>query len=207
MSKTITQIVKIGMARQYEIYLDGEPTLTIHEDVLVKYGLHKGMEMEEEEWRDLLLAEEENKVRQAALRFLSYRPRTSKEIQEHLIAKEFELDRIQPVLQELQDLGYVDDSAYAKAWVQERKRKGLGTFRIGQELKQKGIREADLSHALAQTNLEEERQLAMEIAERRYLRMEHDPWQKVERKLGNYLLRRGFSWEIIGPILKELRNR
>ncbi|WP_044642788.1 RecX family transcriptional regulator [Risungbinella massiliensis] len=207
MSKTITQIVKIGMARQYEIYLDEEPSLTIHEDVLVKYGLHKGMEMEEAEWRDLLLAEEENKVRQAALRYLSYRPRTRKEIQEHLIAKDFSIDRIHPVLQELQDLGYVDDSAYAKSWVQERTRKGLGTFRIQQELKQKGIQEVDISHALAQTNLEEERQLAMEIAERRYLRIKHDPWQKVERKLGNYLLRRGFSWEIIGPILKELRNR
>lgn len=202
----ITQIVKIGSAKRYQLYLDGEPALSIHEDVLVKYSLYKGMELDESEWSDLLLAEEENKIRQAALRYLSYRPRTCKQMEEYLLEKEFALERIQSVLQELQQLGYLDDKSFAVEWVRERKNKGFGNFRIQQELKAKGIRDEYISLALAETDWEEERRLAMEVAERRYSRIKNEPWQKIERKLSNFLLRRGFSWEVISSVLQEIRN-
>lgn len=207
MKQTITKIVKVGTAKRYELFLNGEPSLTVHEEVLIKYGLYKGMEIEQEKWQELLAAEEKSKVRQAAFRYLSYRPRTRKEMELFLMGKEFLPIYIESVLAELEAKGYLDDASYAKAWVQERKRKNLGNFRIMRELKQKGVSEEYISQALSETDQEEERQLAMQIAERRYLRIQHEPWQKIERKLGNFLLRRGFSWEIIEMTLRTFRDR
>ncbi len=188
--------------------MDGEPLFSVHEDVLVRYGLYKGMAVDQEQIRDLLTAEEHNKVRQAALRYLSYRPRTCQEVREYLARKEFSEENVEKVLHELQQQGFLNDREFALAWVRERRNsKGHGPLRLRQELARKGIAAKWIDEALAHTDEEEERQLAMKIAERRYLRICHEPWPKVERKLGQYLFRQGYPSEIVYSVLSDFRSR
>lgn len=207
-SSNITRIEKeSALGRRYHIYVDGEFALSIHEDVLVKFRLHKGMDVGEADCQHWLLAEEQNRARQIAFKYIGYRPRTVYQVHQHLLEKGFSLEHIQVTTEELVQQGYLNDGQYAMAWVEERQRlKGLGSTRLRQELKQKGVADHWIDKALSYIEQDEERQLAMTLAERRYSRIQDDLWSKVERKLGQYLMRRGFSADIVYPILKHFRS-
>lgn len=207
--RKITQIKKPSpRTKRYNIYVDGEFLLSVHEDVLVKYRLQKGMEIDEKEIHALLEAEEYNKAKQAAFRYLSYRPRTVQELKAALTRKGYDNGKTECVIKELEAFGFLNDLEYAKAWVDERKRhKGHGKKRLRQELLKKGIASSIVDEVLIDMNEDEQRQLAISIAERRYSRIKSEPWLKIERRLGNYLVRQGYSMSIVYEVLHLFRTR
>lgn len=207
--KKITRIEKPYQHKErYHIYVDGEYFLSVHEDILVKYRLHKGMEIDESEIQQWLEAEEYNKVKQMALRYLSYKPRTTQEVKMYLNRKGCEGDTIEQVIDEMEKNGFLNDLEFAKAWVNERQRhKGYGKRRLKQELLKKGMDPAVVDEVLIHIEEEDERQLAISIAERRYLRLCHESWPRIERRLGNYLLRQGFSMGMVYEVLNLFRTR
>jgi regulatory protein len=194
--------------KRYEIQVDGEPMLSVHEDVLVKYGLHKGMEIESTNLSEIIEAQERHYVAQAFFRYVSYRPRTVKEAEQHLLQKGFEASLIRSVLESMKKQGYLDDRQYAISWIKERQTgKKLGIHRLKQELKRKGVSSVYIDEAIDEQHIEEERQLVTEVAERRYSRMYQEEWQTVERRLGSYLLRRGFPSHLVREALQQIRNK
>ncbi|MBA4603729.1 RecX family transcriptional regulator [Thermoactinomyces sp. AMNI-1] len=207
--RKITQIEKpSSRTKRYNVYVDGECLLSVHEDVLVKYRLHKGMEIDEKEIHALLEAEEYNKAKQVALRYLSYSPRTVQELKSYLNRKGYDGGNTERVIHELEKLGFLNDLEYAKAWVEERKRhKGYGKKRLRQELLKKGIALLIVDGILADMDDDEQRRLAISIAERRYSRICGEPWPKIERRLGNYLVRQGYSMSIVYEVLHLFRIR
>lgn len=208
-SNLITRIEKpSNYGKRYHIYVNGEFLFSVHEDVLVKHHLYKGMPIDQQQIQEILSAEEYSKVKQSVLRYLSYKPRTVWEVKQYITGKEFCEEIGEQVIADLRSLGYLDDRQYARAWVEERRNhKGHGPLRIKQELKKKGVPGKWIDEALAYMDEEEERQLAMEIAERRYLRICGDPWPRVERRLGQYLIRQGYSVDIVMSVLSVFRSR
>jgi regulatory protein len=194
--------------KRYEIQVDGESVLSVHEDVLVKYGLHKGMEIESADLSEIIEAQERHYVAQAFFRYVSYRPRTVKEAEQHLLQKGFEASLVRSVLESMKKQGYLDDRQYAINWIKERQTgKKLGIHRLKQELIRKGVSSVYIDEAIEEEHIEEERQLVTVVAERRYSRMYQEDWQTVERRLGSYLLRRGFPSHLVRQALQQIRNK
>ncbi|MFC7441529.1 RecX family transcriptional regulator [Laceyella putida] len=209
MPSQITRIEKCSkQTKRYRIFVDGNEVCSVHEDVLVKFHLHKGMELEQAQWEELLQAEEYNKVKQAVMRYLSYKPRTVYEVRQYLKQKEYDPALGEQAIEEMEAQGFLDDRQYAKSWVAERHRhKGYGALRLRQELTKKGVASSYIDEALIEMDEEEQRQVAMEIAERRYLRICGEPWPTIERRLGQYLLRQGYSMSLVYTVLREFRER
>lgn len=203
----ITAILK-QTHKRYQILVDDESALSVHEDVLVKYGLHKGMEIELADLTEISKAQEQHSVAQAFLRFISYRPRSFFEAEKHLVQKGYEQQLVEQVLKSMKQMGYLNDFEYAKNWVAERRSgKKLGISRLKQELKQKGIDSVIIDEVIGEEDVDGERQLVTEVAIRRYSRLRNENWQKVERRLGSYLLRRGFSSRLVRQTLEQLRTK
>lgn len=203
---TITRIKK--EKRRYRIYINDQEDLSVHEDVLVKFGLHKGMVIQPEELTSLMQADEYAKIRQVVFRYLSYRPRSIQEVRNYLARKDWDPSLCEQVIEDCIKSGYLDDHAFAKSWVEERKsQKGFGKLRIRQELRKKGISHAIIEEVLIHIEEEEERQQAIDLAERRYLRIQGEPWPKIERRIGQYLMRQGYPADMVYSILRHLRNR
>ena len=193
--------------KRYRIYVDDQPLFSIHEDVLVKFHIHKGMPIDKDQLEQVLEEEDKNRVRQAAYHYLSYKPRTTFEVRQYLLQKKESEAQIEPIIAEMMKKGYLNDQQYAINWIRDkRKMKGWGYFRLKQELERKGITAKWIQEVLAEEDKEEEYQRAREKAQKRYLRICNEPWIKVERKLGAYLLREGFSSDIIYNILSDLRS-
>ncbi|MFC4077913.1 RecX family transcriptional regulator [Salinithrix halophila] len=195
-------------APRYNIHIDGSYRFAVHEDVLVKFALSKGMQVDAKEMERILVEEERNKVRQAVLRYVGYKPRTVSEVERYLTGKGFAPEHHHPVIAEMKKQGYLDDRRFAESWVEERRRtKGYGVAMLRQELKQKGISEEVVAEAVGDLGQDEEREVAQQVAEKRYRRLRGHPWPAVERRLGQYLFRRGFASSLVYSLLREYRDR
>ncbi len=210
MKGMITRIeVQEGRKGRYHLYIQGLDTpLSIHEDVLVRLGLSKGMDIDLAGIEEILDLEEQTKVKQAALHYLSYRPRTEQELDRYLERAGFEKRHREVVIAELSNLGYIDDRQFAVQWIRSRREiKGYGSLRLRQELQQKGIASEIIEELLQATDGEKEFQLALSVAEGRYQRLQDLPWKTIERRLGHYLARRGFPHGLIFMVLDRIRIR
>ncbi len=88
------------------------------------------------------------KGKELAIKYLSFRPRTVWEMRKYLIEKEQKPEDIQTIIQELLELGYLDDEKYAQEYILYGRTKNRGQIRIVKELNDKGIGSAISEAAL-----------------------------------------------------------
>ena len=86
----------------------------------------------------------------AAARFLGTRPRSADEVRRRLRDTGYRADLVEGTLVRLTELGYLDDAAFARAWVESRDRtRPRGARALRDELRLKGVAPADVETALA----------------------------------------------------------
>ena len=89
------------------------------------------------------------KAKDAALKYLSFRARTKREVQEKLKGKGFDEGTIRRAVERLEELRLIDDAAFAREWIRSRQRRGpMGRRRLLLELRSKGISEEMADRAL-----------------------------------------------------------
>jgi regulatory protein len=143
-----------------------------------------------------------------ALRYLSYRPRSEKEIREYLLGKHkpqkksFEPpsdEILVAVITRLQELRFLNDKEFAASWVRSRteyKPKAKAIIKI--ELRQKGIKDEIIEQVLQeQTVVKDDKTIAKELLVKRKKRYEGMEKQELYQKAGGFLARKGFSFEVI----------
>lgn len=137
----------------------------------------------------------------AALNFLSYRPRTRREVQRKLAERGYADEMIERALGRLTAVGLIDDEAFVAAYVRDRvAHRPMGVRRMVQELYRKGIpREVsvpviELVFAEEETN---ERVLARRVVARKgRTRGTRSLEERERRKLVDHLIRRGFDLRV-----------
>jgi regulatory protein len=146
-------------------------------------------------------------ARSYALRLLKQRLRSVFEVDSALAKREIEPEERREILQELTEAGLLDDERLARAWVNDRDRfNPRGEFVLRQELRNKGVSDEIIREVLKDRKLREEEPVdefeqAKQVAatrERLYARL--TPEQR-RRRLGGFLLRRGFSSDTVRRIL------
>lgn len=141
-----------------------------------------------------------------AYRLLSYRARSIGEIEAKLKRKGYPRPTIKEVTNRLKELGYLDDLEFARSWVDNRKKaKPRGRKMLASELASKGIDQALIDSVMGELlPPEEEYRLLKGLAKQRLERLPKlDPTTK-RKKLYDYLLRRGFSYELVLEVIKDM---
>lgn len=150
-------------------------------------------------------AELETQARAVVLRKLSAQARTRHELDQALRAKEVPADIADQVLDGMEDVGLVDDAAFAHDWVNSRQqRRQLSRRALGRELKNRGVSQDQIDDALANVGSAEEYGSAITLAARRYRSMSELPRDVVRRRLTGALARRGFASGVITRVLAEV---
>jgi regulatory protein len=143
------------------------------------------------------------KARSRALRFLTYRARTIKELELYLQQKEFAADIIATVIAEMKDYGYINDYVFAQDFINYRKSRGYGEKRIKYELKLKGVEKDCLEELIANSFDSEE---VLNVI-RDILRKRLPDDGKIDRRWAvkqvGFLARRGFQENLIMTVLRE----
>ncbi len=146
-----------------------------------------------------------SKAKAVVYRFFKFRIRSQQEIITKLKDKAFDNAIIEQVIAFFKNAGLIDDTVFAKAWIVSRLAKPIGVKRIRQELKEKGVADEIVSEQIAKLTKDyDELNAAEQVAQKRikiYQKLERTTQQ---RRLEGYLLRRGFSAEVVYKTLKLL---
>lgn len=146
------------------------------------------------------------KARTVAYELLARRSWSRKELTERLRRRGAPAAVAAKLVAELEASGYVDDRAFARGWAEVRARqKALGRQRIAAELRAKGIARELIEAALQEAfgEVSEETQ-ALEVTRRRLpALLKRDP-RKAAARLRDHLLRRGFSSDVVGAVLRRV---
>ncbi|MEI2702013.1 MAG: regulatory protein RecX [Baekduia sp.] len=128
-----------------------------------------------------------------AYRFLSRRERTVAEVEQRLAEREVDAETIPAAIAELEQLGYLDDTGYARRFTHDRRKlDGWGDERIERRLRERGI---DRHHITAALGRDEGEPTAVEAAVelvRRRFPVPPETARDRERVIG-MLARKGYS--------------
>jgi regulatory protein len=190
------------------IYLDGEFALGVHTDLILKFSLTKGTYLSEQNVAALREADEQVRAREAAVSLLAATPRSRSDLGKRLRRKGFSETACEVALERMAELGYLDDSAYARLFAMSRSRsKGYGPARVRLELLRRGVSDADIESAItAAFEAVDLAGTATGVARQRWERLkqsEADP-RKRRKKLYDFLLRRGYNFDTIDAVWRRL---
>jgi len=136
---------------------------------------------------------------------LKFRLRSEKELEARLKQKGFSSQISKDTINFLKDKEFIDDRIFAKGWVSSRLKRPFGLRRIKQELTQKGLAKDIIEDSLAQAKKDySEEEIVSQLAQQRFSRLKGIEPQKAKARVYGYLLRRGFSPEIVSDIVKQL---
>jgi regulatory protein len=210
LSGIITRLsVLSGRPERTSLYLDGRRAGDIATEVVESAGLRKGEFLSEETLATLLHQDEPHRARSRALGLLSVRDRSSAEVRSRLQLIGFSPDTISATIGWLVGLGYLDDARFAERYAAEKSRAGWGERRIRSELLRKGIDRTALDVALASATGDEASEEArmetlMALVRRRFGRQWQEDRESAERRLAGFLARRGYDWDTVTKIVRQL---
>ena len=205
MSKISGLIKSSGRGKTVRLFLDGKFAFSLQEEVVLKEKLEVGMELSQLRIASLQENNRYQKCLDTALRLLSYRPRSEREITMRLQQRGFNEKDIQAALSNLKRLGLIDDKDFARFWRDNRQSFNPRSRKMTErELRQKGVPleiiEDEVSSIDDTTNAYR--------AALKYARNLHiaDDYPGFRRRLGEYLRRRGFGYDVINATVTRLWN-
>jgi regulatory protein len=149
-----------------------------------------------------------------AYHFLSFRPRSEKEVRDSLHKKKASTEIIERVITSLKEHKFLNDEDFARWFIENRLRfnpKGIRIIKM--ELKQKGVDREIIDQAIASLSKDEDSALqndlesARKLVEKKLPKYKDLDKQIIYQKLGAFLARRGFDWDIIKKSIDDVLEK
>jgi regulatory protein len=136
----------------------------------------------------------EEQARALCLRLLTGNPRTRRQLADAMRKREIPEEVAEYVLARFEDVGLIDDQAFANAWVESRHRgRGLARRALAQELRHRGVDAQLVSDAVGLLDAEQEEATARDLVARRIRGTRGLDRDKRIRRLASMLARKGYS--------------
>ena len=196
-----------GRLGGFVLEVDEAVRFRVSGDLCQRWGLQLGNRLSTAELESLAQEAGDAEAMERAVHYLSYRPRTCREVRRYL-GKHGLSGHADPAIDRCIELGYLNDEAYARAFVRERVRlKPRGRPRLVSELLGRGV-DRDIAERAVETTLVEEgvseSTLLRELARRRVRSLRSLDPPAARRRLSAFLGRRGFRTGAIREVVLEL---
>jgi regulatory protein len=144
------------------------------------------------------------RARAICLRLLTGTPRTRKQLADALAKRDIPEDVAEAVLSRFEDVGLIDDAAFADAWVESRHHgRGLARRALARELRTKGVDSALIDEAVGQLDSEQEEATARELVARRLRATRGLERDRRLRRLAGMLARKGYPEGMALRVVKQ----
>ncbi len=195
----ITLIEKQRGRKRVNVHLDGAFALSLAADLVIQNDLRQGQEVEQPFIEQLASEDSRRRCMDAALRLLARRPRSERELREGLRRRQFARPQADEAVARLRDMGYLDDGAFARFWVENRESASPRAKRmLRQELLARGVTASEAAEA---TSAVDDEDAAHRAASRRLRAFADLDFETFRRRLGGLLLRRGFSYGVAARVI------
>jgi len=188
--------------RRSNVFLNGRYAFSLDDSLITSESLQIGRELTEDEVSRLMQADLARRCYDAALRLISLRPRSEKEIRDRLTRRGFAPADVESTVNRLKESNLINDEEFARFWIENRETfKPRSRRLLKQELRSKGLDTALISGMTGELD-EGEAAYRAGLAKARSLR--HTDYSVFRQKLGGYLQRRGFSYNLINSVVRRL---
>jgi regulatory protein len=193
--KKVTAIRTGRRGKRLQVFLDSRFAFSLEAEVAAREGLKVEQELSEGDIKTLTKADLFQRCLNAALNYLSYRPRSEAELRQRLGRRGFDGDNVEAALARLKEQGLVNDLAFAQFWKDNRQSfRPRSQWLTRLELRQKGVAEDIIDQVVAQVDDEDS---AYRAALGKARRLPTADYKSFRRRLGEYLKRRGFGYGVI----------
>jgi regulatory protein len=189
---------QVKRADRYSVYVDGAYAFSLSESGLLEQRLASGQELTGAEFASLKKAAGLDKAYGNALRYVAMRPRSEWELRDYFRRKAIDDEAATQIIDRLRGIGLLDDTAFATAWLRNRRLlKSVSQRRLRQELQQKHVSTEIIDQVLADDETDD-RHALYELAQKKRARYPD------RQKFMQYLARQGFRFDDIKLVLDEL---
>ncbi|HSX49275.1 MAG TPA: RecX family transcriptional regulator [Candidatus Saccharimonadales bacterium] len=202
----ITSIKQQKKKDRINVYLDGKFGFGIDLDNFVLLNLRVGQELSENEVKKVIGKADFQKVLEKLLNFIMFRSRSEKEVSDWLYRKKVPETMHKDLFIKVKQLGLLDDIKFAKWWIESRQLYRPKPKRILEmELRKKGINKEIISEVLNETEVDEGK-IAIDLLQKRNIYWKRVEKDKLKQKMIEYLVRKGFGFEIAKNAIKDYNN-
>ncbi|OOM79557.1 regulatory protein RecX [Clostridium puniceum] len=207
----MAKITKIEVQKKNKervnLFLDEEYAFSLSIELIYKEGLKKNDEVDSQKLE--ALAEKESLIRckNSALRIIEKSHKTEKEVIEKLKSKGYGDNAINKSIEFLKEYNFINDLNYAKAFIND-KLNSVGSQKIRYTLLQKGISKELVEEHLSNSNKENEKNVAFNLAKKKVdlLRKKENDNYKISGKLYRYLISKGYEYDITNEVVKQVMS-
>lgn len=203
------QVVNINYSKSkevFEVVFEDETKLLLNYNIFEKYKVSVDMYFSEDEILEMKYFSDIERAKSRAINYISGKLKTKYEVRLKLKENGFAEDVIDEVLDILEKEEYLNDKVYCEIFIEDKKKlNGYGKNKIKSLLIQKGISKNIFEDFLNEFEYDEEFDNAfkMGIKKLELLSNEEDNFKK-KQKIINYLTYRGFGFDVINDVLKEI---
>ncbi len=203
------QVVNINYSKSkevFEVVFEDETKLLLNYNIFEKYKVSVDMDFSENEILEMKYFSDIERAKSRAINYILGKLKTKYEVRLKLKENGFAEDVIDEVLDILEKEEYLNDKIYCEIFIEDKKKlNGYGKNKIKSLLIQKGISKNIFEGFLNEFEYEEEfdNALKMGIKKLELLSNEEDNFKK-KQKIINYLAYRGFGFDVINDVLKEI---
>jgi regulatory protein len=192
-------------ANRINLFVDDRFLMGVNTLIVLQLALEVGQELTAEQLAQLQHEEQLQQAVDRALNYLSFRPRSREEMRRYLRRKETNPELIEPVLERLDSLNLINDRDFTSFWVETREQfNPRGSHALRNELRMKGVSRDVVDELITDENDEE---LALKAGRKKaysLLRLPDIDYATFRNRLGSFLQRRGFGYEIATKTVKTL---
>lgn len=180
---------------RFLVFLEGAETdlLKVTEDEILRFSLFTGKKLEERELAELIQAANYSNAKATAARIIGARPLSKGELVRRLVDKGVDRACAQAAADWLEQIGAIDDQAYADLLTRHYAGKGYGPRKIQDEFFKRRVPRDCWAQALAQLEAPDDtidRLIAQKLRGK-------EPDRKELNRVSAFLARRGFAWSDI----------
>ena len=203
------QVTNISYSKSkevFEVVFEDETKLLLNYNIFEKYKVSVDMDFSENEILEMKYFSDIERAKSRAINYISGKLKTKYEVRLKLNENGFAEDVIDEVLDILEKEEYLNDKVYCEIFIEDKKKlNGYGKNKIKSLLIQKGISKNIFEDFLNEFEYDEEfdNALKMGIKKLELLSNEEDNFKK-KQKIINYLTYRGFGFDVINDVLKEI---
>ena len=203
------QVVNINYSKSkevFEVVFEDETRLLLNYNIFEKYKVSVDMDFSEAEILEMKYFSDIERAKSRAINYISGKLKTKYEVRLKLKENGFAEDIIDEVLDILEKEEYLNDRVFCEIFIEDKKKlNGYGKNKIKTLLIQKGVSKNIFEDFLDEFEYDDEfdNALKMGIKKLNLLSNEEDNFKK-KQKIINYLAYRGFGFDVINDVLREI---
>lgn len=198
----ITKIEEQKNKNRVNIFVDDSFFCGLEKETAVIFGLKVNKEIDENELSLAIEKSEEKRAFEKSMDYLSKRMHSKFELKDKLLKKGFSNEVVLNTILKLEEYHYVDDDMFARLFIEQNS--NLSKRMIFNKLQLKGINKDIIDKNLIEIDSDAEIEKC-EVLARKLLKSTKIENFNDKQKFVAKLVRRGFSYDTISKVLKNIK--